>query len=145
MIVRRRHPRGFTLIEASLVMVIIGVGVVAMLELMASGTKANTSSSQMVTGLSLARNVREHCLTLSYDEVRNLNGTTFTPPIAADGASLAGVEEWQQTITVVPVAPGNLLAAASGTEVNAVRITVHAVLRGQRHASLTWYQFKVGT
>jgi prepilin-type N-terminal cleavage/methylation domain-containing protein len=142
---RRRHSRGFTLIEASLVMIIIGVGVVAMLELTASGTKANTSSSQQISALSMARNVREHCLTLSYDEVRALDGTTFSPPIAADGAALAGVDEWQQTVEVTPVDPGNLLAEHSGSDANAVRVTVYAVLRGQKHSTLSWHQFKVGS
>jgi prepilin-type N-terminal cleavage/methylation domain-containing protein len=145
MTIRRRHPRGFTLIEASLVMVIIGVAVVAMLELMASGTKANTSSSQQITALSLARNIREHCFTLAFDEVRALNGTTFSPPIAADGATLGGVDEWQQTIVITPVDPGNLIGSHTGTQVNAVRVTVYAVLRGQKHSTLSWHQFKVGT
>lgn len=86
---RRTRSGGFTLIEAALVIIIIGTGVVSMMELMATGTRANSVSAERVTALTLARNVREHALTLSYDQVRALSGHTYSPPIDADGAALA--------------------------------------------------------
>src|SRR6266581_3800902 len=54
--------RGFTLIEAAITTVIIGVGCVAMLQLLASGTMANHDGAELTTGMNLAGNIRE-CMT----------------------------------------------------------------------------------
>src|SRR3954466_8404545 len=51
--------RGFTLMEASLVTVVIGVGVVAMLQLLATGTMVNGYSNEQTTAGNLANNVHE--------------------------------------------------------------------------------------
>lgn len=57
---RRGHARGgFTLIEAALATVIIGVGVVAMVEAQQSFIKSNLWSSHAATGTFLANEVRE--------------------------------------------------------------------------------------
>ena len=55
----RRRNRGFTLIEAAMTTVIIGVGFVAMLQLLATGTASNIEGAQTTTGINLAKNVRE--------------------------------------------------------------------------------------
>ena len=47
----RRHDRaGFTLMEAALVTVLVGVGVVATLQLLAAGTMSNGYANEMVDG-----------------------------------------------------------------------------------------------
>jgi prepilin-type N-terminal cleavage/methylation domain-containing protein len=58
--------RGFTLIEAAMVTVIIGVGVVAMLQLLAAGTVSNSEGTELTTAINLANNVREMSLGLAY-------------------------------------------------------------------------------
>ena len=71
---RRRNPlrRGFTLIEASMVTVIIGVGVVAMLELLAAGSVSNAEGTELTTAINLAENVREIALGMAfYDPQQN--------------------------------------------------------------------------
>ena len=59
----RQHLRprrsGFTLIEASLTTVIIGVGVVAMMQLLAVGTMSNISSFEQTTGVNVTKSVSE--------------------------------------------------------------------------------------
>jgi Tfp pilus assembly protein PilV len=57
----RRSPRrrGFTLIEAATTTVIIGVGCVAMLELLGAGTVANHAGTEGTVAMNLAGNVRE--------------------------------------------------------------------------------------
>lgn len=140
---RRTRSGGFTLIEAALVIIIIGTGVVAMMELMATGTRANSESAERVTALTLARNVREHALTLSYDQARALSGRTFSPPIDADGAALSGFDGWQQTVQVQPVDPADLLTNVSVAAPSAVRVSVHAVRSGHQKATLSWYQFRM--
>src|SRR5690349_6272577 len=52
----RRREGGFTLVEAALTMVIIGTGVVAMLQLLAAGTMSNSSAAELTTAVQLANN-----------------------------------------------------------------------------------------
>jgi len=55
----RRARRGFTLIEAAMTTVIIGVGVVAMVDAQQSFTRSNNWSSEASTGAFLANEIRE--------------------------------------------------------------------------------------
>src|SRR4051795_8581358 len=78
---RPRLRRGFTLIEAAIVTVIVGVGVVGMLQLLAAGTMANTDSTELTTAMNLAANMHEMSLSVPYKNIMTLDGRTFTPPI----------------------------------------------------------------
>src|SRR5436190_15618184 len=61
-----RSSRGFTLIEAAWVTIIVGVGVVGMLELLAAGTMSNSAGNEMTTAINLANNIHEISLGLSF-------------------------------------------------------------------------------
>ena len=71
--------RGFTLIEAAMVTVIIGVGVVSMLQLLAAGTMSNSEGTELTTAINLANNVREMSLGLDYYDP-NTDKTVSPPP-----------------------------------------------------------------
>ena len=98
--------RGFTLIEAAMVTVIIGVGVVAMLQLLAAGTVSNSEGTELTTAINLANNIREMSLGLAYydpdapttwdtkeatikayDNIMDLDGATDTWNLASDPAN----------------------------------------------------------
>jgi prepilin-type N-terminal cleavage/methylation domain-containing protein len=70
--------RGFTLIEAAMVTVIIGVGVVSMLQLLAAGTLSNSEGTELTTAINLANNVREFSLGLDYYDPQT--DKTVNPP-----------------------------------------------------------------
>src|SRR5438874_12950745 len=74
---RARH-RGFPLMEASLVTVVIGVGVVAMLQLLATGTMVNSYSNEQTTAVNLANNIHEIALGLPFYDPDTL---PKTPPV----------------------------------------------------------------
>ena len=135
------QKRGFTLIEASLVIVIIGVAVTAMLELLATGTASNNDATSRTTALTIARAARERALTQTYAEVVALNGNSYSPPIDGRGEQLVELSDWQQTFQVQPVNVANILTTTSGSNPAAVRVTVHAFRGGKRLATLTWFQF----
>ena len=61
-----RLRRGFTLIESAMVTVIIGVGVVGMLELLAAGTVSNSEGTELTTAINLANNIREMSLGMAF-------------------------------------------------------------------------------
>jgi prepilin-type N-terminal cleavage/methylation domain-containing protein len=65
---RARTARGFTLIEAAMVMVIIGVGVISMLQLLAAGTVSNTDAAGITTAMTLASNIRELSMGLAFHD-----------------------------------------------------------------------------
>ena len=94
-----------------MVTVIIGVGVVAMLQLLAAGTVSNAEGTELTTAINLANNIREASLGLAYydptdmakdpkeyhwntketsvkvyDNVMDLDGTTDTWNQASDPA-----------------------------------------------------------
>jgi prepilin-type N-terminal cleavage/methylation domain-containing protein len=101
-----RSRRGFTLIEAAMVTVIIGVGVVSMLQLLAVGTVSNSEGTELTTAINLANNIREASLALAfsdpdapttwntkeatvkeYDNIMDLDGPTDTWNQASDPES----------------------------------------------------------
>ena len=132
----RRRGAGFTLIEAAITTVIIGVGCVAMLQLLAAGTMANGESAELTTAMNLAGNVRE-CLagvafsdpevsaswgleagetTVStYDDLDDFDGRTFSPPIDARRVSLPAAEygSWSQSVLVESVRSDDLTQTMS--------------------------------
>jgi Tfp pilus assembly protein PilV len=120
---RRARRRGFTLIEAAWVTVIVGVGTVGMLELLAAGTMSNAAGTEMSTALNLANNVHEISLGLAfadpqnptvwtsresdvtqYDNITDLDGQTFSPPLDVSRQPMAGYSNWSQKVTVQTVA-----------------------------------------
>ena len=93
---RGRHARGFTLIEAALATVIIGVGVLAMVEAQAFFLRSNEWSTGSATGTYLANELRERMRKLpKFDPVNGLvlttggSGTTLTGWGPRPGMTLA--------------------------------------------------------
>lgn len=77
---RASARRGFTLMEIALAMVIVGVGLLSMLELLAAGTVANVDGVNETKGMDLAKNVRERTLKSTFAEVRAMDDVTLSPP-----------------------------------------------------------------
>lgn len=103
---RQRNRRaGFTLIEVSLTIVIIGLGVLAAAELLATGTAANADSHRLTTALNLAGNIREYAQQKTGAELLALDGSTYNPPHDARGNAIAGLNDWTQVIDVEKVSP----------------------------------------
>lgn len=122
--------------------VIIGVGLVAMLQLLAAGTSANIDGTNMTTGVNLARSVREMTLKQTFNEVRALHGTTYSPPVDSRGTSLGGFTGWTQAIDVQPVDRDRLTTDVLTTDPEAVRVTVQVTHNGSNVCSVSWYRFK---
>ena len=133
--------RGFTLIEAALVTVIIGVGFMALLQLLAAGTISNVQGAQTTTGMNLAKNVRELSLTMPFADLTTLDGQSYSPPIDSRGTGLADFGSWTQNVDVQPVDPDRLTLDVAADPPEAVRITVTVSHNGQLVCSTSWYAF----
>jgi hypothetical protein len=130
---RNAARAGFTLTEALLATVIVGVGVLSSLNLFCACTEAANKAAQATTGRTLAENVRESMAGLSfcdpisaatvwgpetgetvatYDDVDDYDGTdgkgtTFNPPIDGMKNPIPALAQYTQLVTVMPVDPND--------------------------------------
>ena len=164
--VARRGRGGFSLMETALMMVICGVGVMAILELLAAGSVSNASGAEATRGAHLAGNIREICLGLAfrdpdedpnwldedswkwdnkeasldlYDDIKDLDGCKFTPPIDSWRKPLAGHEKWSQEVTVDTVAEDFLESVRpKDPKAPAARVTVKVLHNGNVVHQTSW-------
>lgn len=151
---RRSTGRGFTLIEAALATIIIGVGVVSMMQLLGSLTQGNSAAGELTTAMYLADNIQETMAHLSFDDpiygashfgpepgetlatcndVDDFDGSSFNPPIDAMRQAIPALSQYTQTVSVLPVYPTQLSvntnesspSPAKGTYTGAARVRVH--------------------
>jgi hypothetical protein len=122
--------------EAAIVTVIVGVGIMGTLELVAAGTVANADSSRLTTAMYLAGHVREMAVDVAFkenlatgtwgpepgetsaalfDDIDDFDGQTFSPPLSGRRVPLDGYANWSQAIEVYSV-DEFLVANASGKD-----------------------------
>ncbi|MGH7180052.1 MAG: type IV pilus modification PilV family protein [Tepidisphaeraceae bacterium] len=141
-IATRGRRRGFTLMEAALTTIIVGVGVTGMLQLLAAGTSANIDASEQTTAMNLAKNVREWTLQKTYDQVRAMDGQEYTPPRDSSGSVIGNLTGWKQSLTMTAVDPDRLTRTLIDTSPDVIRITTIVSHDGKSVAQLVWYRFK---
>ena len=83
----RRRSRELTLIEAAMTTVIVGVGFMAMLQLLAAGAASNIQGIEHAAAINLAKNVREMSLKMKYAQLGTVNGKTYRPRHRQSGRS----------------------------------------------------------
>ena len=136
--------RGFTLIEAMMVTVIVGVGVLGMLQLLAAGTVVNNDASELSKAVQLANNINEWTVRLPYDQLRTAGtyaGKTYSPPVDGRGVAMTGYEGWSQHVQVRYVNVENISSGVpiSDAQVEPTSRVVVTVLRnGKAVHSATW-------
>jgi type II secretory pathway pseudopilin PulG len=156
------HPRkprsGFTLIEATLATIVVGVGILSLMQLFTTCTQQNAAASHMTTAMLLAQNVQETMAGLtfndpaygktyfgpepgqslaSFDDVDDFDGQTFNPPIDSNRQTIPALSDYAQAVAVWPVYP-NQLSSNSNTSspeishysyTGAARVTVRILHR----------------
>ncbi len=151
-----RH--GFTLIEASLTIIIVGVGVMSMMQLLGTSTEQNRRGANMTTATHLAEHVREAMAGLSfsdpnsgrkywgpeagqtlatYDDLDDFDGVTLSSPIDSMRNDLADQSQYSQVISVWPVYANKLSSNTNSsspdipktTYTGAARVTVRILYR----------------
>lgn len=140
-ILKRRPRRGFTLIEAMLATVIVGLGVVSMMQLLAAGTVNNIQAFETTTGVNIAKSIREICVQKTTAQVIAMNGTTHDPPWDSRSQPMSDLAGWQQSIAVQPVSPDSLTTSVVDDSPTAVRVTVTVTHNGSSVCNMSWYAF----
>ncbi len=134
-----RRRRAFTLIEASLAIIIVGTGVVAAAHLLAVGTRTNVNSHRVTTALNLAVSIREMTLGQDPEETLALHDQVLSPPLDARGMEIAGVEGWSQHVSVERADPNNItFSAGSGSDSRLLSLTVEVRFEGQPITTERW-------
>ncbi len=156
-----RRRRGFTLIESALVTIIVGTGVVAVMQLLAVGSVSTRQSQNLTTAVHLANQIHELSLGLAfadpadpthwgpstgetlatYDDVTDLDGQTYSPPIDARRQTLTSLSDWSQSITVDSVDPARITVTVPKGSTRAQRITVNISHNGQIVFTENWLTF----
>lgn len=205
--------RGFTLIEAALAILIVGVGVTALLELLAAGTMSNSAGTELTTAINLANNIHEitigagttytwqgtwtagHnynpgdavvngstyylCITAvnsatapgsdathwlptllmgfqdpanpsssntkesggpnAYNDIWDLNGDTYSPPLDVHRNPIAQYANWAQQVTVQSVDPNNVnTVTGHDPTCPTARVTVQILHHGKLVYTSSW-------
>ncbi len=107
--------------------VIVGVGIMATLELLAAGSMANGASTQLTTAMGLASNIHEMSLGVAYQDVMTLNGLNYKPPVDARKTAItaSAVANWRQQVAVNYVDKNLVTNTVPNTQVEpTARITV---------------------
>ena len=128
--------RGFTLIEASLATIIVGVGVLATMQLFTAITQQTQTNNRMTTAMLLASHVQEAMAGLnfndpqdgpatfgpednetlaSFDDVDDFDGQSWSPPRNALLAAVPAVDRYTQSVEVHPLRPHELEGNADGS------------------------------
>lgn len=124
---------GFTLIEAAIATVIIGVGVLAIVELLAAGTLSNATGTQLTTAINLANNVNEWSMRTEYTDLRTtFDNKAFSPAKDALGANLADFDGWKQVIDVQYVDPNRVTLAVPDSQPEPTSRVIVTITRHDR-------------
>jgi type II secretory pathway pseudopilin PulG len=135
---RQFRPGGFTLIEAAMATVIIGVAFTAMLQLNAKGTEANNDGTELTTAINLAGNIHEASIRVSYDQIFTLRGT-HNPPVNARLQNISGMNGWTQVVGVSYVDDNKLTQTVPDTQYEpTARITAIIQRNGREVYRSTW-------
>lgn len=135
-----RQRGGFTLIEAAIVTVLIGVGVVAVMQLLAAGTMANADSTRLTTAMGLAGNIRERAVRINYTDLfTSFNDRTYSPPIDATGTVLTNFNAWSQVVDVKYVNPNAVTIAVPDAQVEpTAQVSVTVRYNNQTVYTTSW-------
>ena len=156
-----RHSAGFTLTEILVAVAIVGMVFAVLLEAFTVGLRMLEQSRRMTTATSLAGEIHEMALTLSlsdpeepthwgleidevapvFDDLDDLDGQIFSPPLSSDGLLLDQADYLQQ-VTVVSVSDTDFNQVVADGMSDVYRVSVSVTFRGGEVCQLSWLQVR---
>ncbi len=136
----RKVRRGFTLIEAAIVTVIVGVGVTALVQLIGAGSMATAASKELTTAVELANNINEKLQGATYATLKSTyDDVIYNPPKDALGNDLSAFTGWTQVIDVSYVDRNYVASTVPDTQVEITsRVTVSVTHNGRTVLTQRW-------
>jgi prepilin-type N-terminal cleavage/methylation domain-containing protein len=152
--------RGFSLLEAVIAMLLVGLVLVAAFHVLGGTTQSTYLTAQYGTGLLLAEQLMAEVLACDYADPDQTpvfgpeageggNRSTFddvddfhnwgSAPTDVSGAAMAGFDGWTRTVTVAYADPNDFQDTV-GSDQGIKRITVTASYEGKTMAELVGYR-----
>lgn len=128
---------GFTLIEAMFGVIIVGAGIAGVMLLMGSGTRVNSYGNNLATAVLLAEEVRALTDEFGFDDLGALDGDAFSPT-DDDGAPIASLARYEQSLGVTYIDPDDLSAYAGEDPAVLARLVATVSLDGEELTQITW-------
>ncbi len=151
---------GFTLIEALIASIIVGLGITALLMASKSGTQVNAGAREITHAVNLGQEVREWTLKLPFadpetpdnppgpdgaedpqtfvDDLDDLASVTYSPPRDASGQAISDMTGWSQQITLSWRAPTNISQTVSDGASEIIYVEVVISYEGQSVVTTGW-------
>jgi len=154
----KRHKSAFSLIEVLIATLLVGLAIVSLVAANGSFTKANGAGIELSTAEFLIEQIRELAALLpvvdpqttttifgpeeaglvSYDDLDDFDGASFSPPINANRITLNDFAAYSQQIIVENVNAANFEQAVSDHGSSFVRVTVKVLLNSKEISSTSW-------
>ena len=156
----KKNKGGFSFIEVLLAIILVGIAVASLVAVNASFTRENAAGTELSTAEFLIEQIRELTIQLpvvdpeteneffgpeagettlaDYDDLDDLDGAAFTPPINADRTLLNDFAPYVQQITVENVSAGNFEQVVADGLSSFVRITVTITVNSKQISSADW-------
>ncbi|MBW8017226.1 MAG: prepilin-type N-terminal cleavage/methylation domain-containing protein [Planctomycetes bacterium] len=155
-----KNRSGFTLIEALIATVLIGIAIAALVTSNISHTQANaygmhTSTAEFLieeikamtmplevtdpnSGTSVYGPEADEIAVTDYDDLDDFDGVTFNPPVDVNGNVLSDFSEYSQVVIVENLDPGDFTNVVADHGSAIVRVSVSVEMNGKEISSTNW-------
>jgi hypothetical protein len=133
----RSNRGGFTLTEATVATIFVGLGMAGMLASLSSGTRATQGGYDLTRAGFLIREIREYSFAIPFDD---LVSTTYSQCIDGQGDAISfdGSSEWQQKITISRRLDDDLESIDSTDTSNVKYVQADILYKGQSILQAGW-------
>lgn len=133
----KKRIAGFTLLEALMAVLLVGLAIVSLLMSSGSLTKVNAAGVDISTAEFLMEQMRERVAMLPYADLAALEtNSPYSPPVDVNGTALTEFGTFTQQVTVQEVSRVNLSTPQAGSDFS--RITVIIQMNGASISTATW-------
>ena len=139
---KKLYDAGFSLIEAMVASMIIGIAVVGLLLSSGSLTRVNAAGIEISTAEFLIEEVKSRCASMAYDELPAFAGT-YSPPQDIYGTALTNFSAFSQQVTVENVSNSDFTVVVAEGGSDFVRVTTRILLNGGEISSADWIRARL--
>jgi len=131
---------GFTLLEVTFSIVIVGIAIVSLMLLFAAGTNVNSFGNKLSSAVFLADQLRSMTDQTGFDDIINDGNQTFSG-VDADGNSIPGLGNYQQDLTIQTINPEDMTVYV-GPDPTAVILTASVSDTKGQLMQISWLRVK---
>ena len=127
--------KGFTLIEAMIATLLIGIAIVSLVVSSQAFTRVNSAGINLSTAEFLIEEVRARTAPIEFDDLAAFAGT-YSPPEDVHGNQLTTFVGFSQQVTVQNVSPSDFTTPDADSDF--ARVTVAILLNSSQITSASW-------